>query len=412
MTGAVAGQQQDRHAALVVGAGPVGMAAALALRALGRPVTVLEAGAADRLRPGSRAIFVHGVTLGVLDRSCPGIAATLAAHGVLWHTKRTFYEGREVFRRSYPPPEPGVLPHFTSLPQVDTERYLLQACKEAGVEFAWNSAVTDVESTPDGVVLTTAAGARWTADYVIAADGASSSVRKAIGTTMDGNRSEGWYIVVDTDEDPADPLPVERIFHYGHPAVNGRNVLLVPFAGGWRVDLQLHDTDDPEELRQGDGLRDWMRAVMPATYAERVTWASSYQFLQVVADDFADPHRRVLLVGEAAHLFAPFGARGLNSGVPDADAAATAVHLALSTPVRSRAVAAVEDFAISRRRAALFNRDAAGVSLEHLRPDDEVLARQRAAAEGAAADEKLGHWLDIAPYGPREAPPANTIYRY
>lgn len=402
----------DRHEALVVGAGPVGLTAALALRALGRPVTVLESGAADRPRPGSRAIFVHGVTLGVLDRSCPGLAATLAAHGVVWHTKRTFYEGREVFSRSYPPPAPGRLPHFTSLPQVDTERHLLAACKEAGVEFAWHSTVSDVESTEDGVVVTTEEGARWHSDYVIGADGASSAVRKAIGTRMDGDRSEGWYIVVDTEEDPADPLPVERVFHYGHPAVDGRNVLLVPFAGGWRVDLQLHDGDDPEELGQGDGLRDWLRAVMPPAYAERVTWASSYQFLQVVADDFADPHRRVLLVGEAAHLFAPFGARGMNSGVPDADAAATAVHLALSTPVRSRAVAAVEDFAISRRRAALFNRDAAGVSLEHLRPDEATLARQRAAAAGAEADESLGHWLDIAPYGPREAPPANTVYRY
>jgi 3-(3-hydroxy-phenyl)propionate hydroxylase len=388
------------------------MTAALALRALGRPVTVLEAGAVDRLRPGSRAIFLHGVTLAVLDRSFPGLADTLAAHGVLWHTKRTFYEGREVFHRSYPPPVPGVLPHFTSLPQIDTERYLLQACKEAGVEFAWHSAVAEVESTQDGVVVTTAAGRKWAANYVIAADGASSAVRKAIGTPMGGNRSKGWYIVVDTEEDPADPLPVERIFHYRHPAVDARNVLLVPFAGGWRVDLQLHDTDDPEELRTGEGLRTWLRAVMPPAYAERVTWASSYQFLQVVADDFADPHRRVLLVGEAAHLFAPFGARGLNSGVPDADAAATAVHLALSTSVRSRAVAAVEDFAISRRRAALFNRDAAGGSLEHLRPDADMLATQRAAADGAAEDEQLGHWLDIAPYGPREAPPANTIYRY
>jgi 3-(3-hydroxy-phenyl)propionate hydroxylase len=397
---------------IVVGAGPVGMAAALSLRALGRPATVLEAGAQDRLRPGSRAIFVHRATLEVLERSSPGLAGDLAAHGLVWQTKRTFYAGHQVFARTYPPPDPGTLPHFTSLPQVETERYLLQACKAAGVEFVWNAEVVHAGSSVDGVELTTAGGDRGTAGYVIAADGSRSAVRKSLGFAMDGSRSDGWYIVVDVEEDPGDPLPTERVFHYAHPAVGGRNVLLVPFAGGWRVDLQLHDGDDPDELSAGDGLRGWLRAVMPPGYADRVAWASTYQFLQVVADDFADPHRRVLLTGEAAHLFAPFGARGMNSGVPDADAAAAAVHIALATGVPARARAAVEDFAISRRRAALFNRDAAGTALAHLRPDAGELARLEEAARGAAEDDRLGHWLDTAPYGPREIPPGNTIYKY
>jgi 3-(3-hydroxy-phenyl)propionate hydroxylase len=397
---------------IVVGAGPVGMTAALAVRALGRPVTVLEAGEQDRLRPGSRAIFVHRETLDVLDRSSPGLARTLAKHGLVWPTKRTFYNGVEVFARSYPPPDPDVLPHFTSLPQIETERHLLSACKAAGVEFAWLSTVVTTAADPHGVSLATAEGARWRADYVIAADGASSTVRKALGFTMEGGRSDGWYIVVDAKEDPGDPQPPERIFHYLHPGVEGRNVLLVPFSGGWRIDLQLHDDDDPEELSQGEGLRDWLRRVMPAAYADRVQWASTYQFLQVVANDFADSCRRVLLVGEAAHLFAPFGARGMNSGVPDAEAAANAVHLALSTGSPTRAIAAIEDFAVSRRRAALYNRDAAGRALAHLRPAPDVRAELEAAAAGAADDPRLGHWLDIAPYGPREAPPGNTVYKY
>jgi 3-(3-hydroxy-phenyl)propionate hydroxylase len=401
-----------RRPVLVVGAGPVGMSAALSLRALGRPVTVLEAGAEDRLRPGSRAIFVHRATLEVLDRSSPGLARDLAGHGLVWQTKRTFYAGVEVFARSYPPPAPGSLPHFTSLPQVETERYLLEAAKAAGVEFAWNQEIAGVRVDPDGVLLTTAAGRRWAADYVIAADGSRSAVRAAVGLAMVGTRSEGWYVVVDTEEDPADPLPVERIFHYAHPAVGGRNVLLVPYAGGWRVDLQLHDGDDPAALSQGEGLRGWLRAVLPPAYADRVTWASTYQFLQVVAEDFADAGRRVLLAGEAAHLFAPFGARGMNSGVPDADAAATAVHVALSTGVPARARAAVEDFAIARRRAALHNCEAASTALTHLRPGAGERARLEAAAAGAATDERLGHWLDAAPYGPGELPPGNTIYKY
>jgi 3-(3-hydroxy-phenyl)propionate hydroxylase len=397
---------------IIVGAGPVGMSAALSLRALGRPATVLEAGKQDRLRPGSRAIFVHRATLEVLERSSPGLAGDLAAHGLVWQTKRTFYAGRQVFARTYPPPDPGALPHFTSLPQVETERYLLQACKAAGVEFVWDSEVTHATSAADGVELTTSTGDRWTADYVVAADGSRSAVRRALGVAMAGSRSDGWYIVVDVEENPADPLPAERIFHYAHPAVDGRNVLLVPFAGGWRVDLQLHDGDDPQALSEGEGLRRWLRAVLPPGYADRVGWASTYQFLQVVAEDFADRHRRVLFTGEAAHLFAPFGARGMNSGVPDADAAATAAHVALSTGVPARARAAVEDFAISRRRAALFNRDAAGTALAHLRPDAAERARLEEAAEGAIREERLGHWLDSAPYGPREIPPGNTIYKY
>ena len=58
--------------------------------------------------------------------------------------------------------------------------------------------------------------------------------------------------------------------------------------------------------------------VIDPKYAEQITWISTYTFYQVVADSFTDENRRIILAGEAAHLFAPFGARGLNSGVPDA----------------------------------------------------------------------------------------------
>src|SRR5690606_8968435 len=109
------GAQRD---IVVVGAGPVGLTAALAVRALGRPVTVVEAGAADRVRPGSRAIFIHGATLDVLERIRPGLGAEFASHGLAWRTKRTLYRGREVYHRTYPPARTDRLPAATSLPQV------------------------------------------------------------------------------------------------------------------------------------------------------------------------------------------------------------------------------------------------------------------------------------------------------
>ena len=401
------------HRVLVVGAGPVGLAAALALRARGLAATVVEADPEERPRPGSRAIFVHRESLEQLERMRPGLGWELAAEGLIWSTKRTFWGDREVYRRTYPPPDPSVLPHSTNLPQVTTERLLHDACKAAGVEFLWDAPVTGVKVAPDAVELTCADGRRLEAGYVIGADGARSAVRREIGVTMDGSRSRNSFVIVDVEECADEPLPLERHFYYGHPAVGGRNVLLVPFAGGWRADLQCHPGDDPERFNCPEGVRRWLGAVMPERYADRVRWVSTYQFLQVVASDLADPRRRVLLVGEAAHLFAPFGARGMNSGFADAAAAAEAVALALEAPDAAAAGAAVGEFARQRRVAALYNRDAAGAALAHMQATDPLTrVKRRVAAELARVWRRAGAWLDAAPYGPRGAAREQQSGRY
>jgi 3-(3-hydroxy-phenyl)propionate hydroxylase len=399
--------------AIVVGAGPIGLTAALALRARGLPVTLIEADPENRVRPGSRAIYIHGATLKLLERIHPGLGWSFVRHGLVWPTRRTTYRGRNVFVKSYPLPKREVLPHFSSLPQVVAERLLLAACRDTGVETIWGAPIERVDSSADGVTLTAQDGRTWHTSYVIAADGARSTVRKQVGIDMEGGRSENTFVIVDVAEVEDAPLPLERVFHYEFPAVGGRNVLLVPFQGGWRADLECLPEDDPAAWSEGPGLKRWISHTLGSRYAERITWVSSYQFLQVLAKRFTDPAHRVLLVGEAAHLFAPFGARGMNSGVPDADSAAAAVAKALAAADAPAATAEIDAFDAERRAAAEWNRACAGAALEHLQARTSWLRlKRRGAALLAPIWEGAGRWLDEAPYGPRTPPPSAAGGKY
>ncbi|MFJ2555700.1 MULTISPECIES: FAD-dependent monooxygenase [unclassified Streptomyces] len=402
---------------MVVGAGPVGLSAALALRAGGLPVTVLEADPRGRERPGSRALFVHRETLQLLDRMRPGLAAEIVAYGRTWRTRRTLYRGREVFARTFPEPSPapngagaaapGGAP-FTSLRQVDTERFLLAACEAAGVRFEWGARVEQVRVSRNGVGITTGDGRDWSGGHVIAADGARSTVRAQLDIPMQGVRTEGFHVVVDVADIPGAELPLERVFHYEHPGAGGRTVMRVPFTGGFQIDLQCREDDTPEAYGTTEAVRGWLPRLVGDGYAERVLWVSTYRFLRKVAAEFTDPRRRVLFVGEAAHLFPPFGARGMNSGIADAAAAAAAVVAGTATG----SARPVEEFAAARREAALFNSAAAGAALDHLRPRRALRVKQRAAAALSPVLPWCGEWLERAPYGPRHGVPLGAGRRY
>ena len=399
---------------LIAGAGPTGMTAALALHARGVEATILEADPEDRDRSGSRAIYVHGSTLRTLERIHPGLGTDLVEEGLVWPTRRTLFRGKEVFNRTYDTPGgTGDIPHFTSVPQVVTERYMLDALESIGVDIHWDAEVVGVDTAADGVRVETVDGREWETEYLIGADGGGSTVRNEIGANFEGDQSENSFIIADVDEVEDDPRPLERVFHYDAPAADGRNVLLVPFTGGWRLDIQCIEGDDPEELVSEDRMREFVRDIMGERYEDNLSWVSSYQFLQVMADTFVDEHRRVLLAGEAAHLLAPFGARGMNSGIADADEAASAVAVALDARTDAVARDEVELYAARREKAAEFNLGAAGQALEYLQGDDPVtILRKEAAASLADHFETAGEWLDDAPYGPHGTPPIVSTGNY
>jgi len=401
---------------LIAGAGPIGITTALALNARGVPVTILEAESEDRDRAGSRAIYVHGTTLHTLERVHPGLGENLVDEGLVWPTRRTCWRGKEVFKRTYDNPGgDGKFPHFTSIPQVRTEEYMHEALDEAGIDIHWECAVETVESSSDGVHVETSDGREWETPYLVGADGGGSTVRKEIDAEFEGDQSENSFIIADVDEidDEDKQWPLERLFHYDDPSVGGRNIMLVPFTGGWRLDIQCLEDDDPEELVTDEKMREFVTEVMGEEYADGVHWVSSYKFLQVKADTFIDDHRRVLLAGEAAHLLAPFGARGMNSGVADADEAASTIATAYHADVDAVARDEVELFAARREKATEYNLNAAGQALEYLQGDNPAtVLRKEAAASLADYFEPAGEYLDDAPYGPHDAPPIVSTGNY
>lgn len=397
---------------VVVGSGPVGLTAALTLQNQGISCVVIEAEEKDAPRAGSRAIYIHSATLKLLEEASKGLGFTLAKNGVIWPVKRTLYRGKEVYVRHYGQTDnqdPNRLPHFTSLHQHEIEKHIYEACIKAGVQFVYGQPVEKLDIGEDGVKVTTKSGDVWGAQYVIGCDGARSVVRQEAGLTFEGPRTHDTFLVVDVTEDEENPLPIERVFHYQHPAMGHRNVMHVPFKGGWRIDLQLLADDKEEDFASIEGVKEWLPKVMDPKYADRITWVSSYRFHQVVADSFTDENRRVLLAGEAAHLFAPFGARGLNSGVPDAIIAIRGIQQALQAENEAQRKEAIDAAATERRIAALWNRDGSTTALHHIQGDSpEMNMKRELAASLVSIVPRLGRWLDEGPYGPKFGPPELT----
>ena len=316
-----------RHPVVVVGAGPVGLSAAIDLAQQGVPVVLL--GDDNRLSTGSRAICFAKRTLEIFDRL--GCGQRMVDKGVTWNLGKLFFREEPVYGFNLLPEAGHGRPAFINLQQYYVEGYLWERAQALpNLEIRWKHQVTGLEQTADdGVSLTVATpegeyGLRC--DWLVAADGARSPIRKAMGLESKGRTFRDRFLIADVRME-AD-FPAERWFWFDPPFHPNQSVLLHQQPDGvWRIDFQLGWDADPVAERQPDRVIPRVQALLGRNTRFELEWVSVYTFACLRMERFH--HGRVLFAGDSAHGVSPFGARGANSGVQDADNLAWKLRLVL-----------------------------------------------------------------------------------
>jgi 2-polyprenyl-6-methoxyphenol hydroxylase-like FAD-dependent oxidoreductase len=312
---------------LIVGAGPVGMTAALALAFYGIRSIILDDD--NKLSYGSRALAIHRSALEVWEKlEC---VAPMLARGFAWQARHTYFRDTHLFTQQMLPLAPDVLPTFLNLQQSVTEAILLDSIRETSlIEVRWLHRVVGLRQEGRRVVLevrTTHGADEIAGGYVLGCDGARSAVRDLLNMPFPGSSHADRFLIADIRADL--PFPREPRFFFDPPSNPGRTLLIHPQPDNvWRIDWQLAATVDMDLELRTDILDNRIRSVIGPDVAYEVVWVSHYRFQQRLVPRFREG--RVFLLGDAAHLVAPFGARGMNSGIADAENLCWKLHLVLT----------------------------------------------------------------------------------
>ncbi len=319
-----------RHPVVVIGAGPVGLAAAIDLAQNDVPVVVLDDN--DRISFGSRAICFAKRPLEILDRLRCG--APMVAKGVVWDTGKVFFDTREIYKFNLLPETGHKNPAFINLQQYYLEHFLVNRVRELQaqgkpIELRGRNTLSALSDNGDHVRIeidTPEGSYMLECDWLVACDGAGSPIRRMLGLEFTGRVFEDNFLIADVIMQ-AD-FPTERWFWFDPPFNRGQSALLHKQPDNvWRIDLQLGWDIDKEEEKKPENVIPRLKAMLGDDVEFELEWVSIYTFQCRRMDKFR--YGRVLFAGDAAHQVSPFGARGANSGLQDTDNLAWKLKLVL-----------------------------------------------------------------------------------
>jgi len=361
-----------RHPVVVVGAGPVGLTLAIDLAQRGHAVVLLDD--ADRIGDGSRAICFSKRSLELWDRL--GVGERMVEKGVVWKVGKIFLNDDMVYRFDLLPEDGHKMPAFINLQQYYAEAFLVDRARELPqVDLRWRNKVVGLDQRNDHVVLaidTPDGRYHLKADYVVACDGARSALRSFVGAEFTGEVFEDQFLIADVKMTAE--FPTERWFWFDPPFHSGQSALLHRQPDDvWRIDLQLGPAADPAVERLPENVRPRIERMLGHTKFD-FEWISIYKFQCRRMQRFV--HERVIFAGDAAHQVSPFGARGANSGLEDAENIAWKLSLVLRGDAP---VTLLESYEIERSFAADENIRASTRSTDFIAPHSAQERRMRQA---------------------------------
>jgi 3-(3-hydroxy-phenyl)propionate hydroxylase len=389
----------ERHPLVVIGAGPIGLTIALDCAQRGLPVLLLDDN--NTVSFGSRAVCYAKRPLEIWDRL--GVATPLVDKGVRWQLGKVFLEDQLIYQFDLLPESGHKMPAMINLQQYYVEQALVDACEaHPNITVGWKHQLMALKQHEDHARLTVRTpdgGFDLLADWVVACDGANSDTRKMVGATFTGQFFEDRFLIADVVL-KAPPVPAaegamrlgsapERWFWFDPPFHRGQSVLLHKQSDDvWRIDFQLGRDADAEAEKRPERVIPRIQAMLGPELPFELEWVSVYQFACRRIDRLR--HGRVIFAGDSAHQVSPFGARGANTGVQDADNLAWKLKLVID---RAAPEALIDSYHDERAFAADDNLLNSTRATDFISPKSPVSLRYRNAVLELASTEAFARPL-------------------
>jgi len=311
-----------RHAVVIVGGGISGLTLACSLANQGVKAVLLDEDNTVGVKgASSRGICYTQKSLEIFERL--GIYKRIAAKGVQWSVGRTFAGHDEVYSfdlRAQSNFNLSAQPPFMNIQQFYIEGFLVERIAElGGVDLRWNSRVTHLEQNKDFATLTvqTPEGSYVIeADHVIDATGSHTPFHAWTGVSMRSTQGDDRWCIADVRFNTHPP--VERHTWIEAPFNENRAVWQHLMADDvWRIDYQMAPNADSAYVSREDVVRERLERQFGKDVKVDIVWVGPYAYKSQCVDTLR--MGRVYFMGDTAKVVSPFGARGGNTGVSDAD---------------------------------------------------------------------------------------------